>query len=739
MCNKATYLVILILAIGQTSYAGLVAHWDLEEGSGTTTTAAVGAPQANGTLVGATWITTGLAPIGGNTAAVFFNSANADRVETNYPGVLGQAARSVTAWIRAEPVQANSSVMVGWGANTATERYSFRINKAAGDGSQYALRLEIQGSRVVATTPVNDGQWHHVAITHGDGALINQVTFYVDGKLDAQSGTSGGGLINTASTSVVLGNSGHNTATYGYDGAIDDVRIYDYALSDVEIMSVMKGQPWPYASGPVPLDGDLLEDTWISLSWRPGDFAVSHDVYLGDNCDDVNNATHESVIFRGNQTATSFLAGFPGYPYPDGLVPGTTYYWRIDEVNEADPNSPWTGKIWSFSIAPRTAYDPNPPDGAESVDLGATLSWTPGFGAKLHYVYFGDDFDAVSNATGALPQGTASYKPASLESEKVYYWRVDEFDATNTYKGNVWSFTTPGAVGNPQPSNGATDAEMNALLAWVPSAHAASHQVYFGVDKEAVRKADTTSPEYKGPKALGAESYDPGLLQQDATYYWRVDEVNGVNPKSPWKGPLWTFITGDWLLVDDFEGYDAGDNQIWYSWHDGLGYGTPGTPGFYAGNGSGAAVGDETTPSYTEETIVHGGGQSMPVAYDNNKQGFSKYSEVELTLTSPRDWTANGVRTLTIWFRGNSSNSAEPLYVAIANRTGAPAVVVHDDAGAAQKQNWTKWTVPLTAFADKGINLADVDKVAVGVGTRGNLTTPGGLGKMYFDDITLRR
>jgi len=129
----------------------------------------------------------------------------------------------------------------------------------------------------------------------------------------------------------------------------------------------------------------------------------------------------------------------------------------------------------------------------------------------------------------------------------------------------------------------------------------------------------------------------------------------------------------------------------------------------------------------------------MPVTYDNNKQGFSKYSEVELSLTSPRDWTANGVHTLTIWFRGNSSNSAEPLYVAITNRTGAPAVVVHDDAGAAQKQSWTKWAIPLTAFADKGINLADVDRIAVGLGTRGNLTTPGGTGKMYFDDISLHR
>jgi len=108
----------------------------------------------------------------------------------------------------------------------------------------------------------------------------------------------------------------------------------------------------------------------------------------------------------------------------------------------------------------------------------------------------------------------------------------------------------------------------------------------------------------------------------------------------------------DYILVDDFESYDAADNQIWYSWHDGLGYGSPGTANYYAGNGTGAAVGDETTYSYMEETIVNSGGKSMPVVYDNNKQGYSKYSEVEFTLTANTDWTRNDVAELSLWFRG---------------------------------------------------------------------------------------
>jgi hypothetical protein len=455
--------------------------------------------------------------------------------------------------------------------------------------------------------------------------------------------------------------------------------------------------------------------------------------------------------------------------------------------------------------------------------------------------------------------------------------------------------------------------------------------VYFGSDAEAVKNATKSSPEYKGPKALGEESYNPGKLALTSTYYWRVDEVNGINPDSPWAGNVWSFTTGDFFVIDDFEDYDTGDNQIWYAWHDGLGYGSPGTADYFAGNGTGAAVGDENTASYTEETIVHGGGKSMPVAYDNNKQGFSKYSEVELKLSAVRDWTSEGVAELSLWFRGYpastgsfvegpvgtftmtasgadiwavngveadefhfayktltgpgsivakvqsvdntnawakagvmireslnpdsahafacitpangvasqyrpstggtsgsynqtgvaapcwvklersvsgnftvshsangtswqqvtgatpqnipmgsnvyiglaltshdaaltcqavfsnvtitgsagtqwshqdigiTSNAAEPLYVAVSNSAGTPAVVTHDDPAAAQIDTWTQWVIPLQAFADQGVNLTNVDKIAIGLGTKGNMTVPGGSGKMYFDDIRLNR
>jgi hypothetical protein len=150
------------------------------------------------------------------------------------------------------------------------------------------------------------------------------------------------------------------------------------------------------ASAPEPADGAMIADIWANLSWQPGVHAVSHDVYFGDNFDDVNGGAESTFV--GNQNATFIVVGFPGYPYPDGLVPGSTYYWRIDEVNESDPNSPWKGDVWSFDVPPKTAYFPVPADGAESVNVNVELTWTPGFGAKLHTVHFGDNFDEVNEA-----------------------------------------------------------------------------------------------------------------------------------------------------------------------------------------------------------------------------------------------------------------------------------------------------------------------------------------------------
>jgi len=571
---------------------------------------------------------------------------------------------------------------------------------------------ENRGSPAITQT------WFHITYVQ-DGDAGTGVT-YVDGAVD----WSGGPRDGTGGGDFWIG--GAASVTEFLRGMIDEVRVYNHAMTEEEIQIVMLSgaEGYPFASLPNPQDGAFHADTWVTLSWTPGAFAVSHDVYLGDNFDDVSEAMQDSIVFRGNQTTDFYVAGFPGFAYPEGLVPGTTYYWRIDEVNDADPNSPWKGEVWNFSIPPKTAYNPDPADGAGIADTTVTLTWTAGFGAKLHTVYFGDDYDTVANATIGIPVGATSYNPGPLEAEKVYYWRIDEFDGISTYKGDVWAFTTPGAVRNPQPVNGAADISMATILGWTAADNAASHQIYLGLDKDIVRSADSTSPEYKGTRTLGAESFDVGLLEAGTTYYWRIDEVYNGNSI---KGPVWSFTTGAYLLVDDFESYtddDAAGRAIWQTWIDGFGV---------ADNG--AQVG-YLMPPYAEQTIVHGGAQSMPLVYVN-EAGVTN-SEAALTLTTLRDWTTAGVGELSLWFRGASDNAAEPLYVAISNTTGTPGMITYSDPSAATVGAWTEWIIALQAFVDQGINLTNVDKVAIGVGSKGG-TAAGGTGTIYVDDIRLCR
>jgi len=276
-------------------------------------------------------------------------------------------------------------------------------------------------------------------------------------------------------------------------------------------------------------------------------------------------------------------------------------------------------------------------------------------------------------------------------------------------------------AGSLSPANGAVDVQINSTPSWIPAATAVSHDVYFGTDKDAVRNATTASPEYKGNKTSGSESLDPGKLAWHSDYYWRVDAVYNTGTV---KGLVWNFATADFLLVDNFESYndidppDPNSNRIFDNWIDGFGT-----------TDNGALVGNDLPP-YAEQTIVHSGIQSMPYYYDNNL----KTSEATLTLVSPRDWTEEGVAKLSLWLRGASANAADRIYVAL----NGTAIVYHDNPAATQISGWTEWVLDLQAFADQGVNLANVNTISIGIGTKGS-PAAGGTGTMYFDDIALYR
>jgi len=204
----------------------------------------------------------------------------------------------------------------------------------------------------------------------------------------------------------------------------------------------------------------------------------------------------------------------------------------------------------------------------------------------------------------------------------------------------------------PIPVARAMGVQREPTFSWVAGEYAATHDIYLGTDVNAVNDASRGND----PLGIGvsqnqsATTYEPGILDFNTTYYWRVDEVNDAHPDKLWKGNVWSFTIGNYLIVDDFEDYnDYTPNRTFDVWAD------------YAVNNTGMTVG-HLDPPFAEQRIVHSGRQAMYMLYDNDgtvnegtdyeQSGTLLYSEAERQWVDPQDWTREGVESLTLWLRG---------------------------------------------------------------------------------------
>jgi len=202
----------------------------------------------------------------------------------------------------------------------------------------------------------------------------------------------------------------------------------------------------------------------------------------------------------------------------------------------------------------------------------------------------------------------------------------------------------------PNPRNRATiDLSDATPLTWTAGEYAVEHDVYLGAAFDDVNDADAndTTGIYRGRQSVPI--YTPTeALELGKTYYWRIDEVNAPPENDIHKGKVWSFTVTEYLPVDDMDSYNNTDNPIWWNWRDGEGWMDP-SPG-WGGNGSGS-VSDLTTDTALSK-------QSLVYHYDNDGTNFfgtpgkAFYSEATQTLTDTRDWTEQGVKALSLWFRG---------------------------------------------------------------------------------------
>jgi len=953
---------------------GLIGWWMFDEGTGTTVTDSSGAGH-DGFFVDSTpeWV-----PGMYGTALEFDGT---DKVEIpDHAAFHLTNAMSVALWMQPGAEQVSSAKLF---IKQKSGQYPYSLQY---DESRQGLFATVYASTRYDTAPhipdVPD-EWAHLCFTYDGSVLV----LYKDGEEVASVNTSGELQQNDLSLSIGC----RLDYAQNFNGIIDDVRLFNRDLSPEEVQQVMVDAPTDVVTDPSPVDGatHVLRD--VVLSWVPIDSAAQHEIYFGTDAQAVADANTSDTtnIYRGRVIAHSYIPAETlefgktyywrvdeiGAPPDNTVLKGNIWSFKVElfvypitnviaTASSSEPGKEAINAVNGSGLDDSGLLHTNKSVGTMwlSSEGGEQPTWIEFEFDRVHKLYelwVWNSNDSLERMTGLgfkdvkieysvdginyVTLGTThEFTKALGEPDYEHNTTIDmegvaakyvRLKAISNWKNifeqfglsEVRFFSVPVSAREPSPAPGATDVELDIMLGWSSGREATMHDVYFGDDLQAV--TDGIEP----VATVTEGSYGPVSLDVGTTYYWRIDEVNDAETTSVWPSVIWDFTTVDSLVVDDFETYDSNDNQIWYAWKDGLGYGTPDAPPYYAGNGTGSAVGDESTESFTEEIIVHGGKQSMPLSYNNNKQGYLNYSEATMTLSSQRDWTDRGVAELSLWFRGYpasvgsfveepvgtytiaaagediwnegdqfyyafkqlngvgsittrvesventnpwakagvmiretldegsmfvgvfitpvngcsfqartnkdtaaisdatvwtdeqrsvtapywvklerdvtgsfrgyfsedgvnwqkmiwkpnvsmgsniyiglaltshdaaltceavfsgvqttgtvtgqwqsqdigiSSNSAESMYITVGDSTNVSAIVYHDDPAATQIDTWTEWIIPLQNLADQGIDLTDVDRIAIGLGTRNNMTIPGGSGKMYIDDIRFYR
>ncbi len=547
--------------------------------------------------------------------------------------------------------------------------------------------------------------------------------------------------------------------------------------------TVYTGDVWSFTAAPLiafnPMPWDKAK--WVELnaelSWSAGLNAQSHDVYFGT--DQAAVTARDAAVSKGNQPTTKYT--------PGALKELTSYYWAVDERDTAGNTQ--KGDVWSFTTTGpgggvKAEYFNNMDLSGEPAltrtDPAIDFSWgDPGgpgdpIGVNQFSARWTADLEALRTETfrfitssddgvrlwldGKLlidnwtDHGTTeNIAIVNLVGGRIYALRMEYYENTGGAVASL-AWESPSVArqvipGGPlqlpllarcvYPSLAAVDTPQLLTLRWEAGDKASEHNIYFGDSADAVANATPDTPGiYRGRQELDAVSYDLDKLEWNKTYYWRVDELSDTG-EGPWKGSVWDFTTADFIVIDNFELYtNDSPNRVFQRWIDGWGFtGDDFFPNGNPGNGTGGMVGyDPTLGDIMEKTFVHGGRQSMPFEYNN--VGSPYCSEAIGTWPTPEDWTVNGVTDLRLYFQGSTGNSLDRLYVAIEDKAGNVDVAVYPDSNRLTASRWTEWRIPLTTFADAGVNLAWVKKMTIGVGDR-NSAKPGGAGHLFIDDIAV--
>ena len=564
---------------------------------------------------------------------------------------------------------------------------------------------------------MNDGQWHHVVCTWGNDD--GNAKMYHNGVLLHELAQ---GSRNYPLSFMVVGcmADGGRTLT----GVLDDVQVYGRALTPEEVNDVMNATLALTLPASLPSPANQITEVALDaqMTWMMGDTADTHTVYFGQSFDDVNDGT---ALAAEGLTEATFDPGALDYLQ--------TYYWRVDEV-EADGVTVHRGAVWGFTtrnfevIDDFEAYTNDSPDRIFD-------AWSDGWnnpdenGAVVGYAWTDDEIEAgenfaetetVRSGLQAMPlffdtdqkicEASLSLDEdfqdwASMGLNDLSLWIKGYWALTGSHHeepAGVYNITASGAdiwsdydecyfVYKEMTGNVTIVAHIDSLVNTGDGWAKAGIMIRDTLDAGARNTALFFTPE-NGTRLQRRGAIDGEYLGTDEETLYVGD------PNDPNTFPRWLKIVKTGVVT---RAYTSMNGTTWEDFPMARTYVSL-SGSFYVG----LALTSHDITAMTDAVI----------------------SNVTLTGNgSDAEWSTADV--------GIVNNPAEPVFVMLNDQ----AVVYHDEPNATQINEWAQWNIPLQAFADQGLDLAQVTQLTLGVGQQGDGSSAGGTGTLYVDDIRLYR
>jgi regulation of enolase protein 1 (concanavalin A-like superfamily) len=612
---------------------------------------------------------------------------------------------SVAAWIRMNAVGADRKIA----SNQSGAGYKFGIY--TNNMVEFEIRTATNTAFLNRTSPggtaLAANVWYHVVGVYEKGKALRT---YVNGKLDREMLTAE--VAGVSPGAFMLGREAPAGA-YWWNGLMDDVRVYNKALTEADIQKVMQGDVL-LAWAPQPVTGATLDiRDATAVKWSAGEGAAKHNVYLGKDRDAVKAADTTSPLYQGQQTGTSFALG--------GKVEfgGGSYFWRIDEV-EADGKTIHKGIVWTFTIPGHLIVDEfeNYTD-AEGSRIYETWidGWTNKTGSVVgNLVAPFAERTIIHGGKQAMPldfNNTKSpfYSEAELAFAPLQDWTgYGVTDLSLWFRGNPLRYLDKGngafTVGASGHDIWDTADDFRFVYKRLSGDGSVTVKVDSLVNTNAWAKAGVMireSLDAGSPMAYMIQSFSSG-----ASFGWRLTQgaAPGSQTQAGVNAPQWV------KLIRTGNAFTAQYSANGTTWTD-------------IKNAQGQVV--STTISMIGTVYIG----LCVTSHNTAATTTAQFSGAATTGGVTGAWQE-------VWIGDDPdrTNAAAGLYLAVEDSTGKSIVMTHPDPLAATLGAWTEWKLPLSSLT--GVNLARVKKLSLGVGDK-KAPAPGGYGRVYLDDIRVTK